>query len=171
MTTEPTPETDDFRPCHLTPSDWPWFARGMEIERNAARADVAQLRAELADERAKKSDALIAAVQDIERLTAERDAARIPICVGQPIIQILANDGLWAIENGNSLVAADSLFRQDPFAERDAARADAARLRDALEKMLIAEMEVRQMVGFSADEVETEPHWMAARAALDTPAQ
>ena len=33
------------------------------------------LRAELADERAKKSDALIAAVDDIERLTAERDDA------------------------------------------------------------------------------------------------
>jgi hypothetical protein len=44
MTDTPTPETDAFRPCHLTPSDWPWFARGMEIERNAARADVARLR-------------------------------------------------------------------------------------------------------------------------------
>ena len=86
MTDQPTPETDDFRPCHLTPSDWPWFARGMEIERDALRADV-------------------------------------------------------------------------------------ARLRTALEGMLIAEMEVRQMDGFSADEVEAEPHWMAARAALDTPAK
>jgi len=27
-------------------------------------------------------------------------------------------------------------------------------------------MQVRQMVGLSADEVEAEPHWMAARAAL-----
>ena len=55
--------------------------------------------------------------------------------------------------------------------QRNAARADAARLRAALEGMLIAEMEMRQMNGFSADEVETEPHWMAARAALDTPAK
>ena len=55
--------------------------------------------------------------------------------------------------------------------ERNALRADVARLRTALEGMLIAEMAVRQMDGFSADEVETEPHWMAARAALDTPAQ
>jgi hypothetical protein len=55
--------------------------------------------------------------------------------------------------------------------QRNAARADAARLRTALEGMLIAEMEVRQMVGFSADETETEPHWMAARAALATPAK
>ena len=37
--------------------------------------EIKQLRAELADERAKKSDALIAAVDDMERLTAERDAA------------------------------------------------------------------------------------------------
>jgi hypothetical protein len=50
--------------------------------------------------------------------------------------------------------------------QRNAARADAARLRTALEGMLIAEMELRQMVGLSADEAETEPHWMAARAAL-----
>ena len=37
--------------------------------------EIKQLRAELADERAKKSDALIAAVDDMERLTAERDDA------------------------------------------------------------------------------------------------
>jgi hypothetical protein len=55
--------------------------------------------------------------------------------------------------------------------EWDALRADAARLRAALEGMLIAEMEMRQMDGFSADEVEAEPHWMAARAALATPAK
>jgi hypothetical protein len=45
-------------------------------------------------------------------------------------------------------------------------RADSARLRAALEGMLIAEMEVRQVAGWGADEVEAEPHWMAARAAL-----
>jgi hypothetical protein len=56
-------------------------------------------------------------------------------------------------------------------AERDALRADVARLRAALEGMLIAEMEVRQMEAFGADEVEAEPHWMAARAALATPAK
>jgi hypothetical protein len=55
--------------------------------------------------------------------------------------------------------------------QRNTARADAARLQNALQGMLIAEMEMRQMVGLSADETEAEPHWMAARAALDTPAQ
>jgi hypothetical protein len=47
MTDQPTPETDEFRPCLLTPSDWPAFARAMEIQRNAARADVARLRTAL----------------------------------------------------------------------------------------------------------------------------
>jgi hypothetical protein len=47
MTDQPTPETDDFRPCHLTPSDWPAFARAMEIQRNAARAERDALRAAL----------------------------------------------------------------------------------------------------------------------------
>jgi hypothetical protein len=56
-------------------------------------------------------------------------------------------------------------------AERDEARADVGRLRAVLEGMLIAEMEARQMDGFGADEVEAEPHWMAARAALATPAK
>lgn len=50
------------------PSDSPDYARALEIH-------IHLLRAELADERAKKSDALIAAVDDIERLTAERDDA------------------------------------------------------------------------------------------------
>ena len=69
MTDQITPETDakladDPHPPH----DWPAYARALEIH-------IHLLRAELADERAKKSDALIAAVDDIERLTAERDDA------------------------------------------------------------------------------------------------
>ena len=68
MTDQPTPETaaklaDDPHP----PSDSPDYARALEIYIHLLLAD-------FADERAKKSDALIAAVDDIERLTAERDA-------------------------------------------------------------------------------------------------
>ena len=64
MTDQPTPEpaaklADDPHPPH----DWPAYARALEIH-------IHLLRAELADERARKSDALIAAVDDIERLTA-----------------------------------------------------------------------------------------------------
>jgi hypothetical protein len=51
-------------------------------------------------------------------------------------------------------------------AERDALRADVARLRTALEGMLIAEMAARKSEGWTRSEVEPEPHWMAARAAL-----
>ena len=43
-------------------------------------------------------------------------------------------------------------------------------LSEALQGMMKAEMEVRQSNGWGADEVEAEPHWMAARAALTTPA-
>ena len=69
MTDQPTPETaaklaDDPQPS----SDSPDYTRALEIYIHLLLAD-------FADERAKKSDALIAAVDDIERLTAERDDA------------------------------------------------------------------------------------------------
>ena len=83
-----------------------------------------------------------------ERLERERDAAR-------------AERDEHIARNNDSLLALHLTTT-----ERDEARADAARLRDALEGMLIAEIQVRQMDGWAADEVETEPHWMAARAAL-----
>ena len=67
MTDQPTPETDAKLADDPQPSsDSPDYARALEIH-------IHLLRAELADERAKKLDALIAAVDDIERLTAERD--------------------------------------------------------------------------------------------------
>jgi hypothetical protein len=88
-----------------------------------------------------------------ERLESDRNAAR-------------AQRDEHIARNNDSLLALHLTT-----AERDEARADVARLRTALEGMLIAEMEVRQMDGFSADEVETEPHWMAARAALAALAQ
>ena len=69
MTDQPTPETDAKLADDPQPSsDSPEYARALEIH-------IHLLRAELADERAKKSDALIAAVDDLERLTAERDDA------------------------------------------------------------------------------------------------
>ena len=47
MTDQPTPETDAFRPCRLTPSDWPEYARALEIQRNAARAERDELNRQL----------------------------------------------------------------------------------------------------------------------------
>jgi hypothetical protein len=51
------------------------------------------------------------------RLERERNAARIPICIGRPIIEILAKEGMWTSMNGNSVVAADCLFGRNPYQE------------------------------------------------------
>jgi hypothetical protein len=87
-----------------------------------------------------------------ERLERERDAARAERDTANALSLSLCAD-----RDG------DAKDRDDEIA---VLRADVARLSTALEAMLIAEMELRQMDGFSADEAETEPHWMAARAAL-----
>jgi len=51
------------------------------------------------------------------KMERERNAARIPICIGRPIIEILAKEGIWTSMNGNSVVAADCLFRNNPYQE------------------------------------------------------
>ena len=73
MTKEPAPETDaklasDPHP----PSDSPDYARALEIH-------IHLLRAELADERAKKSDALLAAAQDITRMHSALELIAAPM--------------------------------------------------------------------------------------------
>ena len=50
-------------------------------------------------------------------LERQRNAARVPICVGRPIIGILARDGQWVSEDSRGVVAASDLFRKDPYAE------------------------------------------------------
>jgi hypothetical protein len=50
---------------------------------------------------------------EVERLRK----ASVPICVGQPIIQILAEHGQWQSESGAAVIAADGLFRNDPYKE------------------------------------------------------
>jgi hypothetical protein len=105
MTDQPTPEThaklaDDPHP----PNDSPAYASALEIH-------IHLLRAELADERAEKSDALIAAVDDIERLTAERDDA-----------------------NALARNYAERMVRSD--AELAAAQQTVARLREVLQRIV-----------------------------------
>jgi len=40
-----------------------------------------------------------------------------PICIGPPLISILAKAGHWVSEDGSGLVAADGLFKADPYEE------------------------------------------------------
>jgi phage shock protein A len=114
-----------------------------------------------------------------ERLERERDAARAERDeLNRQLSVALKGKRPYSSEFADDTIAAQVKRIAELeeklngwFSERDALRADVARLRTALEAMLIAEMELRQMDGFSADEAETEPHWMAARAALATPAK
>lgn len=73
MTDQPTPETDAKLADDPQPSSGsPDYASALEIH-------IHLLRNELADERAKKSDALIAAVDDIARLRAALELIAAPM--------------------------------------------------------------------------------------------
>jgi len=49
---------------------------------------------------------------------------QVAICIGQPIIQTLARDGAWKSDDGSmAVIAADELFRNDPYAEIERLRA------------------------------------------------
>ena len=50
------------------------------------------------------------------------------ICIGRPIIGILAKHGAWESGTGESVVAASDLFGSDPYDEIE-------RLRDALDQI------------------------------------
>jgi phage shock protein A len=105
MTDQPTPETDDFRPCHLTPSDWPAFARALERERNAARAERDELNRQL-------SVALKGKRPYSSEFADETIAAQV-----KRIVELEEKLNGW-------------------FSERDALRADVARLRDVLQRIV-----------------------------------
>lgn len=97
------------------------FTRKLERERNLAR------------ERGFESADVIERLEgQLRKARDERDIARIPICIGKPLIQILAKDGQWTSENGNGVVAADCLFKQDPYAEIEAMRVAIKEVHDAL---------------------------------------
>jgi len=141
MTDQPTPETDDFRPCHLTPSDWPAFARALEIESNAARAVQDELNRQLSVALKGKrpyssefADQTIAAqvkriVELEEKLNgwfSERDALRAER-------DALAKER----DNANALTLSLCADRDGDAKDRDdeiaVLRADVARLSTALE--------------------------------------
>ena len=134
MTDQPPPETDAKLDSGPQPSsESPDYARALEIH-------IHLLRAELADERAKKSDALIAAVDDLERLTAERDAA---ISLGRHALFCVHHTDAERIANtvGGNCPICNKAQIQQLRAERDALRAELAgerliaeRLRDIIRR-------------------------------------
>lgn len=80
-----TPETDAALVDHMPKDATEWSQCYLELSRHARKMEL------------------------------ERNTARIPICIGRPIIEILASEGIWASENGNAVVAADCLFQKNPY--------------------------------------------------------
>jgi len=72
-----------------------------------------------------KTELLLKQKDEIERL--RKGAATL--CIGRPIIGILARDGVWKSLDGQCVVAADDLHRNDPYEEIERLRAELARLR------------------------------------------
>ena len=82
---------------------------------------IASLEAELV----KQADACARLRAEVERLTK----AAVPLCIGAPIIGILAREGRYLSGDGQGLVAADDLFRKDPFDRAEKAESQLHALR------------------------------------------
>lgn len=73
------------------------------------------------------ADALEAQAKTIAEKDARIAELEVPLCIGRRTIGIMSEEGAWQSENGRAVVAADELFRQDPYAriaELDAALVD-----------------------------------------------
>lgn len=82
---------------------------------NKREADIRELNDRLV-ERQESFQAQLIRIEDTWReKLAEAQKAQIPICIGRPIIEILAAEGIWTSTNGNSVVAADDLFQNSPY--------------------------------------------------------
>ena len=75
-------------------------------------------------------EALNARIRELEAENERLKTAAVPLCIGPPLIGILAKEGAWQSSTGQCIVAADELHRNDPYecireleAERDAIRA------------------------------------------------
>lgn len=63
-----------------------------------------------------KANERIAELEDALEAQAKRIAClEAPLCIGETTIRILAKEGAKVFENGQGLVAADELFKQDPY--------------------------------------------------------
>jgi hypothetical protein len=56
----------------------------------------------------------------------------VPLCIGRRTIGIMAEEGMWQSEDGRAVVAADELFRQDPYARIAELEAEVADLNECL---------------------------------------
>jgi hypothetical protein len=176
-----TPETDaklaaateDSSATHSPPSDWPAFARAMDAQLVAARAERDAAKRNVAKTATEK----IIAASGTELLTriAELESANAAGSAGFEALRAeweslkTERDALSEAIERNCVQYVQK--QQAIIAERDALRADVARLRNALEGIMEAEIALSQAEGWGADEIETAPHWKAARAALDEAAK
>jgi len=133
---------------------------------SALTEEVLRLRAELADEReAGKSKNYLTT---LARVTAELAAAKVPLCIGQPIISILAKEGSWTSEDGQSVVAADGLFGADPYIELTALRAElAAEKKEAEIQFEAREADIRDIRNLGIARQKAEAELAAANEVID----
>lgn len=71
-------------------------------------------------------------LEEKDRCIAELEARTTPICVGRQIIGHLARDGQWLSESGAGVIAADELYRKDPYERIAELEAQCAAKGDAL---------------------------------------
>lgn len=126
--TDPKPDLEDKTPLRVQLEETTRL-RGQLVRWADECADLAAQR-----ERLRRS---------VEKLEVRVKELSEPLCVGRVTIGILAREGQWISENGRGLVAADELFRKDPYAQIDTLvkdRAVSAGEIDSLRRN-IAEME------------------------------
>jgi chromosome segregation ATPase len=142
MTDQPTPETDAemfYRPPTVNPAYVPYeFARAMEIQRNAARAErdaakrnvaktatekiIAASGTELLTRIAELESANAAGSAGFEALRAERESLKTEL---DALSEAIERNCVQYVQKQQSIIA-----------ERDALRADVARLRDVLQRIV-----------------------------------
>lgn len=95
--------------------------------------------------------------RQITRLTTELDAVRkaaVPLCIGKPLIQILAKEGQWASLDGQGIVAADCLFQKDPYEQLAASQARCGALERALGNLLATSTEEPPLITSDASHTD-----------------
>ena len=88
-----------------------------------AAADALEAQARRIAELEYINNSILSANKELGFAFTERDEAQariaeleVPLCIGRRTIGIMAEEGMWQSENGRAVVAADELFRQDPYA-------------------------------------------------------